>query len=143
MNMDSSDDEYDRISISQFIKKRQTLPENGILPCARIFAVCIISGTRRRPPLPCVARRTHGKEKTLGKPYSPRTQPLDGEVIMRVGGGKKQGRYYIGDGLLDTASTPTLSQIRARSTAKARPYVHDCPRRMSKCMNFRLFLIYS
>ena len=46
------------------------LPENGILPCARIFAVCIISGTRRRPPLPCVARRTHGKEKTHGKPYS-------------------------------------------------------------------------
>ena len=36
----------------------------------RIFAVCIISGTRRRPPLPCVARRTHGKEKTHGKPYS-------------------------------------------------------------------------
>ena len=40
------------------------------MPCARIFAVCIISGTRRRPPLPCVARRTHGKEKTHGKPYS-------------------------------------------------------------------------
>ena len=49
---------------------RESLPENGILPCARIFAVCIISGTRRRPPLPCVARRTHGKEKTHGKPYS-------------------------------------------------------------------------
>ena len=47
-----------------------SLPENGILPCARIFAVCIISGTRRRPPLPCVSRRTHGKEKTHGKPYS-------------------------------------------------------------------------
>ena len=40
------------------------------MPCARIFAVCIISGTRRRPPLPCVSRRTHGKEKTPGKPYS-------------------------------------------------------------------------
>jgi len=47
-----------------------SLPENGILPCARIFAVCIISGTRRRPLLPCVARRTHGKAKTHGKPYS-------------------------------------------------------------------------
>ena len=38
---------------------------------------------------------------------------------MRVGGGKKHGRYYIGDGLVDTASTPTLYQIRARSTANS------------------------
>ena len=36
-----------------------------------------------------------------------------------MGGGKKHGRYYIGDGLVDTASTPTLSQIRARSMANS------------------------
>ncbi|TVU50148.1 hypothetical protein EJB05_01505 [Eragrostis curvula] len=40
---------------------------------------------------------------------------------MRVGGGKKHGRYWIGDSTLDTASTPTLSQIRARSTDSAPP----------------------
>ena len=60
-----------------------------------------------------MGRQVHGAD------WDPRTQPLDGEVIMRVGGGKKHGRYYIGDGLLDTASTPTLSQIRARSTANS------------------------
>ena len=38
---------------------------------------------------------------------------------MRAGGGKKHGWYYIGDGLVDTASTPTLSQIRARSTSSS------------------------
>ena len=27
---------------------------------------------------------------------------------MRVGGGKKHGRYWIGDSTLDTTSTPTL-----------------------------------
>ncbi|TVU17828.1 hypothetical protein EJB05_33888 [Eragrostis curvula] len=40
---------------------------------------------------------------------------------MRVGGGKKLGRYWIDDSTLNTASTPTLSQIRARSTDSAPP----------------------
>ena len=41
---------------------------------------------------------------------------LDGEIIMRVGGDKKHGHYFMGDGTLDTATTPTLAQVRARST---------------------------
>ena len=45
-----------------------------------------------------MGRQVHGAD------WDPRTQPLDGEVIMRVGGGKKHD-----DGLVDTASTPTLS----------------------------------
>ena len=50
-----------------------------------------------------MGRKVHGPD------WDPRTQPLDVEVIMRVGGGKKHGRYYSGDGILDTAITPTLS----------------------------------
>jgi len=38
---------------------------------------------------------------------------------MRVGGGKKHGRYMIGDGTLDTTTIPTLSQIRVRSTSSS------------------------
>ena len=60
-----------------------------------------------------MAREVHGQE------YDPSTQDLDGEVVMRVGGGKKHGRYWIGDSTLDTATTPTLSQIRARSTSSS------------------------
>jgi hypothetical protein len=58
-----------------------------------------------------MARAIHGLE------YDPSTQDPDGEVIMRVGGGKKHGRYWLGDSTLNTAATPTLSQIRARSTS--------------------------
>jgi hypothetical protein len=50
-----------------------------------------------------MARAVHGPE------YDPSTQDLDGEVVMRVGGGKKHGRYWLGDSTLDTAATPTLS----------------------------------
>jgi len=64
-----------------------------------------------------MGRQVHGSDWDL------RTQPLDGEVIMMAGGGKKHGRYYIGDGLVDTANTPTLSQIRVRSTANS-PAIH-------------------
>nr|TKW09369.1 hypothetical protein SEVIR_6G090100v2 [Setaria viridis] len=57
-----------------------------------------------------MAREVHGPD------FDPSSEDIDGEIMMRVGGGKKHDRYWIGDGIIDTASTPTLSQIRARST---------------------------
>jgi hypothetical protein len=64
-----------------------------------------------------MARSVHGPN------YDPSTEDLDPEIVIRVGGGKKHGRFWIGDGVLDTASTPTLSQIRVASTS-ARPAIH-------------------
>ena len=60
-----------------------------------------------------MAQEVHGPE------FDPITQPIDGEVIMRAGGGKKHGWYWFGDSIVDTATTPTLSQIRARSTSSS------------------------
>ena len=42
-----------------------------------------------------MAREVHGSE------YDPSTEELDAEVVMRVGGGKKHGRYRICDGAID------------------------------------------
>ena len=67
-----------------------------------------------------MVREVHGPE------YDPNTQNLDGEVVMRVEGGKKHVRYWIDDSTLDTATTPTLSQIRARSTS-SNPAIHPRP----------------
>ena len=50
-----------------------------------------------------MARVVHSPE------YDSSTHDHDGEVVMRVGGGKKYGRFWIGDGTINTASTPTLS----------------------------------
>jgi hypothetical protein len=41
--------------------------------------------------------------------YDPRTENIDGDVLMRVGGGKRHVRYWIADGAIDSSSTPTLS----------------------------------
>ena len=57
-----------------------------------------------------MATEVHGPE------FDPSTTPIDAEIVMRVGGGKKHGRYWIVDSVIDMASTPTLAQIRARST---------------------------
>jgi hypothetical protein len=67
-----------------------------------------------------MARAVHGPE------YDPTTANLDGEIVMRVGEGKKHGWYWIGNSTLDSASTPTLSQIRARSTS-ASPAIRTRP----------------
>jgi len=58
-----------------------------------------------------MAREVHGPQ------YDSSTEDLDREVVMRVGGGKKHGRYWIGDDAIDSAATPSLSQIRASSTS--------------------------
>jgi len=47
-----------------------------------------------------MARDVHGPD------YDPTTEDLDGEVVMRAGGGKKHGRYWIADGAIDSAATP-------------------------------------
>ena len=60
-----------------------------------------------------MAQDVHGPE------FDVMNEPIDGEVVMRVGGGKKHGRYWFGDSLVDMATTPTLSQIRARSTSSS------------------------
>jgi hypothetical protein len=54
--------------------------------------------------------------------YDPSTEDIDGDVLMRVGGGKRHGRYWIADGAIDSSFTPTLSQVRA---ARAQPYDLD------------------
>lgn len=40
---------------------------------------------------------------------------------MRIGLGKKHDHYYIGNNILDSANTPTLVELRARSTSSSPP----------------------
>jgi hypothetical protein len=57
-----------------------------------------------------------------GPDYDPRTEErLDPQLVMRVGQGKKHGRFWIGDDILDTASTPPLNHLRVASTSSSVP----------------------
>jgi hypothetical protein len=58
-----------------------------------------------------MAQEVHGPE------YDPSTEQIDLDVLMRVEGSKRHGRYWIADGVIDSSST--LSQVRARSTGSS------------------------
>ena len=80
----------------------------------------------RPTPTPAVYSRLHDytamAQEVHGPDYDPSTEPIDPDVLMRVGGGKRHGRYWIANGAIDSSSTPTLSQVRARSTARFQLY---------------------
>jgi hypothetical protein len=50
-----------------------------------------------------MAKEAHGLN------YDPRTEDTDRDVLMRVRGGKRHGRYWTAEGAIDSSSTPTLS----------------------------------
>jgi hypothetical protein len=58
-----------------------------------------------------MAREVHGAE------FDVINQPIDGVCVMRVGEGKKHGRYMIADSALQEADIPSLLVIRVRSTS--------------------------
>jgi hypothetical protein len=58
-----------------------------------------------------MTREVHGPE------YDPKTEDINGDVLMRVGGSKIHGRYWIVDGEIDSSSSPTVSKVRAKSTS--------------------------
>jgi hypothetical protein len=50
-------------AISNHENEKQSLRENGRLPCVKMFAVRFSSGARQTSTLPCVFRMTHVKQK--------------------------------------------------------------------------------
>jgi hypothetical protein len=76
-----------------------------------------------------------------GPEYDPRTEDIDRDVLMRVRGGKRYGRYLIVDGAIDSSSTPIVSKVRARSTSPAiQPRQENSQHGIQES---RLFLTYS
>jgi hypothetical protein len=56
-----------------------------------------------------------------GEDYNVRTEPIDAEAIMRLGGGKKHERLWIADDAIDSSTVPSLDAIRARNTSSSQP----------------------
>ena len=56
-----------------------------------------------------------------GSDHNLSTEPLETEVIVRLGQGRKHGRLWIADGADSSSSAPSLSDVRARSTARSLP----------------------
>jgi hypothetical protein len=53
-----------------------------------------------------VFHRCHGEEK------DPAIEPLDTDLVMRLGGGKQHCQYLMANSAIDPSSAPTLREIR-------------------------------
>jgi hypothetical protein len=56
-----------------------------------------------------------------GSYYNLSTEPLETEVIVRLGQGRNHVRLWIADGADSSSSTPSLSDVRARSMGRSLP----------------------
>jgi hypothetical protein len=54
--------------------------------------------------------------------YDPRTEDIDGDVLMRVRGGKMHVQYWIVDEAIDLSSTPPYLRCEQGARARAQPY---------------------
>jgi hypothetical protein len=53
-----------------------------------------------------VVRTCHGAD------YDPSTEPLDMDILMRMGGGKQHDKYFIAHSVIDPAIVPSLREVR-------------------------------
>ena len=51
----------------------------------------------------CISEYTEVARSLHGPDHDPSTQDFDGEAVMRAGQGKKHGRFWLGDGVIDMA----------------------------------------
>jgi hypothetical protein len=77
-----------------------------------------------------VVQYTEAVRKRHGEAYDPATEPLDTDVLMRTGGGKQHGRYFLAHSVIDPATVPTLREVR-RSDSTTSSDVPIQPRRPS------------
>ena len=68
---------------------------------------------------PKLAEYTSAARTRHGEDFDPATQPLDTDLVMRLGGGKQHGRYWMANSAIESSSVPRLSQIRQTSTSSS------------------------
>ena len=68
-----------------------------------------------------VQEYTSTVREIYGEYYNVRTEPIDAEAIMRLGGCKKHGRLWIANGAINSTIVPSLDAIRAWSTSSSQP----------------------
>jgi hypothetical protein len=62
-----------------------------------------------------IAEYTKACKQKYGEDYNPSEHDIDTDIVMALGGGKKHGRLWIGDGIIDSFSL-RLADVRARRT---------------------------
>lgn len=86
-----------------------------------------------------LTRYTEAAKQRYGDDYDPATEPLDTDIVMRLGSGKQHGRYWMANSAIDPSSVPSLSAIRSRSTSSSD--IPIAPRQQSNSQMMQLFQV--
>lgn len=68
---------------------------------------------------PKMLKYTETGKATYGEGFEPNQQDIDPQLVVPAGHGKPSGRHLIGNMILDTASTPSLSEYKAHMTSSS------------------------
>lgn len=86
-------------------------------------------------------RQSHPEEDK-----DPFKEPLDAELVMRLGGGKQHGSYWMANSAISLATTPTLREIRKAGSSSSSG-IPIAPRRPSTYMQMEVsavsFVVHS
>jgi hypothetical protein len=80
-----------------------------------------------------IAEYTEACKQKYGEDYNPSEHDIDTNIVMALGGGKKHGRLWIGDGIIDSSSL-RLANVRARRT-ESDPQIRARPSVGMGCLN--------
>ncbi|XP_066338485.1 uncharacterized protein [Miscanthus floridulus] len=72
---------------------------------------------------------TVAARQRYGETFDPTAEPLDTDLLQRLGPGKQHGRYYMAHSALDPSQVPTLTQVRSTPTSSSD--IPVAPRRQS------------
>ena len=89
---------------------------------------------------PKLAEYTSAARQRHGETFDPATDPLDTNLLMRLGGGKQHGRYWMANSAIESSSVPTLSQIR-RDGTRSSSDIPIAPRQPSNAQMFSAFQV--
>lgn len=89
-----------------------------------------------------VTRYTEIGKALHGDTWDPATTPLSGEAIMRAGGGKKHGRYWLGDSVVGPVR-PLYPSFGQGPLTRPHTYFHGPRFQWPACMHSKLFLFHS
>ena len=72
---------------------------------------------------------TVAARQRYGETFDPTAEPLDTDLLQRLGPGKQHGHYYMAHSALDPSQVPTLTQVRSTPTSSSD--IPVAPRRQS------------
>jgi hypothetical protein len=93
----------------------------------------------------CLIEYTAMAMEVHGLDYDLRNEDIDGDALMRVGGGKRHGRHWIIDGQSTCPPLPLCLRFEQGARARAQPYeisrtTHNITSRNSRLVLMCLFI---